>query len=183
MPTKITIVTTANRTLRFTQSDPARISEIIESLKRCAQIFSKRTLVLVSDQGTEIFSPSAITRIEIETNVDLVPYLPPAMEISTRALALGETEPPSAMDEEHIATRVDFYFAGGDLLPTWFERPRPSGAADRTMQVTRLFEQSVIPYRLLTPGIGLMNPAVMTRASLGIAMSDLPTGAWHVNHL
>ena len=37
MSITLTIVTTANRTRRFKQSDPVRITEILESLKRCAQ--------------------------------------------------------------------------------------------------------------------------------------------------
>ena len=74
MSTHINIVTTANRTLRFTQSTPAQISEILASLRRCTQLFSNRTLVVVADSGTEVFSPASITRIEIETDADLSTY-------------------------------------------------------------------------------------------------------------
>ena len=182
MSITITIVTTANRTLRFTQSAPEPVGEILASLRRCTQLFSNRTLVVVSDTGTEVFSPSSITRIEIETDADLAPYLPPAWEIATSALLPGEIHNPAGVDDHHIATRIDFFFEGGDTLATWFERNRPLGAAERTMQITRLFEQPVIPYHPAAPGIGFMNPAVMTRASLGIAMSNAPTGAWHVKN-
>jgi hypothetical protein len=51
---------------------------------------------------------------------------------------------------------------------------------ERTMRISRLFEQPVIFYQPTTPGIGLMNPAVMTRSTLGAAFSDAPTGSWHV---
>ena len=73
MSITITIVTTANRTRRFTQSDPARVSEILESLQRSAQLFANRSLIVVADESTEIFCPAAITRIEIETDIDLTP--------------------------------------------------------------------------------------------------------------
>jgi hypothetical protein len=48
------------------------------------------------------------------------------------------------------------------------------------MQITRLFEQAIIPYHLGKPGIGFMNPATMTRASLGVSLDDAPAGAWQV---
>ena len=182
MSITITIVTTANRTLRFTQSAPQQISEILASLQRCTQLFSNRTLVVVSDTGTDVFSPSSITRIELETQIDLAPYLPPGWEIAARALPDCATLTPGLIDEQHIAARIDFFFEGGDTLATWFERNRPLGAAERTMQITRLFEQPIIPYHLVNPGIGFMNPAAMTRASLGIAMNDAPSGAWHVTN-
>lgn len=79
MSITLTIVTTANRTLRFTQSEPQQVSEILASLRRCTQLFSNRTLVVVSDTGTDVFSPASITRIEIETDADLSPYLPPRL--------------------------------------------------------------------------------------------------------
>jgi hypothetical protein len=182
MSTHITIITTANRTLHFTQSDPAQVSEILASLRRCTQLFSNRTLVVVADSGTEVFSPTSITRIEIETDADLTPYLPPAWEIAARALSPGEVVNPASVDDQHIAARLDFFFEGGDTLATWFERTRPLGAAERTMQITRLFEQPIIPYHLTKPGIGFMNPAAMTRASLGIALTDAPASAWHVKN-
>ena len=182
MSITITIVTTAHRTRRFTQSDPARVSEILDSLKRCAQIFSGRTLVVVSESGTEIFSPAAITRIELESDIDLGAYLPPASNTDLRALAMGETPPIAQVDETHIATQIDFFFEGGDTLSIWAEGNRPTDALERTMRITRLFEQPIIFYRPLKPGIGFINPSVLTRAAIGVALNDAPTGAWHVKN-
>ena len=180
MSITITIVTTANRTRRFKQSDPVRINEILESLRRCAQLFSSRSLVVVSDNSTEIFCPSAITRIEIETAIDLTPYLPPGRNTNIRAMALGDPLPPTVINERDISVSADFYFAGGDTLSAWIENERPSDALERTMRVTRLFEQPVIFYQPTSTGIGLMNPAVMTRCLLGAALPDAPTGSWHL---
>jgi len=182
MSITITIVTTANRTRRFTQSDPARVSDILESLKRCTQLFSSRSLVVVSDASTEIFCPAAITRIEIATSTDLTAYLPSARNTDIRALAVGETTPLATVDNQHLAIPADFFFEGGDSLSTWIEGARPSDAMERTMRISRLFEQAVIFYQPTTPGIGLMNPAVMTRSTLGVALDDAPAGAWHVKN-
>ena len=180
MSITITIVTTANRTRRFKQSDPARINEILESLQRCSQLFSNRSLVVVSDSSTEIYNPSAITRIEIETGIDLTPYLPPGRNTNIRALALGDPLPETVLNEQKISVSADFYFEGGDNLSAWIENERPSDVLERTMRITRLFEQAVIFYQPTTPGIGLMNPAVMTRSTLGAQLPDAPSGSWHV---
>ncbi|MDD2743580.1 MAG: hypothetical protein PHV02_15045 [Rhodocyclaceae bacterium] len=181
MSITLTIVTTANRSRRFKQSDPARITEILESLKRCAQLFSNRSLIVVSDTSTAIYSPSAITRIEIETGIDLTPYLPPARNTNIRALALGDPLPPTILNEQVVSVSADFFFAGGDTLSTWIENERPTDALERTMRITRLFEQPVIFYQPTAPGIGLINPAVMTSCTLGAALPDAPTGSWHLS--
>jgi hypothetical protein len=180
MSIAITIVTTANRTLHFKQSDPTHVDEILSSLRRCNNLFTNRTLVVVSDTGTEVFSPRSITRIEIQTDADLSPYLPAAWEVSATAMGPGEAPPATKLDDDHVAAKIDFFFEGGDSLSTWFERKRPSGIAERAMQITRLFEQAIIPYHLGKPGIGFMNPGTMTRASLGISLDDAPAGAWQV---
>ncbi len=182
MSITLTIVTTANRTRRFTQSDPARIGEILDSLQRCSQLFSKRSLIVVADDSTEIFCPAAITRIEIETNIDLAPYLPPGKNTDIRTLDLGKTPPPIVLDNETISIPADFFFEGGDSLNTWLEGPRPADTMERTMRITRLFEQPIVFYQPITPGIGFMNPAVMTRCTLGAALTEAPTGAWHVKN-
>ena len=182
MSITITIVTTANRTRRFTQSDPARVSEILESLQRSAQLFANRSLIVVADESTEIFCPAAITRIEIETDIDLTPYLPPGRNTDIRTLDLGKTPPPIVLDNQTISIPADFFFEGGDSLNTWFEGARPADALERTMRITRLFEQPVIFYQPIMPGIGLMNPAVMTRCTLGAALTEAPSGAWQVKN-
>ena len=53
MSLAIAVTTTANRTRRFFQIDPARVTEILDSLKRCSQLFTGSTLVIVTDDATE----------------------------------------------------------------------------------------------------------------------------------
>jgi len=181
MSITLTIVTTANRSRRFKQSDPARIAEILENLRRCAQIFSNRSLIIVSDTSTAIYNPSAITRIEIEIEMDLTPYLPPGRNTNIRAVVLDDPQPPTILNEQVVSVSADFYFTGGDTLSTWIENERPSDPLERTMRITRLFEQPVIFYQPTAPGIGLINPALMTCGMLGAALTDAPTGSWHLS--
>lgn len=185
MSIAINVITTANHTRHFTQHDTDRVDEIFRDLGNCVKLFSSRVLILGSATETEIFSPSAITRIEIVTAQELTEFLP-------RHLTLGQmiiTSLPhntldknrqSHIDDDHVAGRIDFFFEGGDTLPAWIEGIRPSDTAERLMNLTRLFEQPILLYKLPQGGIGMMNPSVMTRAVIKSGALSLPSGAWRV---
>lgn len=181
MSLSLTVTTTANRTRRFFQTDPVRVEEILAGLRRAAQLFTARTLVIVGEDNTEVFSPRAITRIEIETALDLKPYLPPAWELKLRALSPLEITADGTIDAATIQSRVDCFFDGGDTLAAWLDSARPDSPIDRGLRLNALFEQAVIPYLPSTAGIGLINPATLTRIQLGAALSDPPAGAWHLS--
>jgi hypothetical protein len=181
MSIAVTIVTTANRTRRFTQADEAGIQEILESLRRSGQLFSARTLIVGSAQETEIFSPASITRIEIETQRDLAAYLPQLGDSRLTQIPEGGVTPPAEVSETHFSGRVDFFFAGGDTVALWICGPRPVGSNERLSQLTRLFEQPVLLYKLAAGGVGLMNPAAMTRALIASGSEKLPLGSWRLN--
>jgi hypothetical protein len=181
----INVITTANRTRCFTQQNDDRIHEIFSSLGGCGQLFSSRVLIFGSETETEIFSPSSITRIEIVTTRDLTEFLPKQLTVEkTTMTALSSAAlanaPESRADEAHVAGRVDFFFEGGDTLMVWLEGARPSSEMERMMNLTRLFEQPVLIYKLPQGGIGLMNPSVMTRAVFKAGGLTLPKGAWRV---
>lgn len=180
MSLAMSIVTTANRIRRFTQADPARIEEILASLRRTAQLFSGRSLIVVGEHSTELFSPHSITRIEIETALDLGPYLPSAWKLDLRALAPAEVTAGSRIDEQAVASRVDCFFEGGDTLALWVETQRPASHGERSQRVATLFEQPVLPYRPSAGGIGLINPANLTRLHFAAALDDPPASAWHL---
>jgi hypothetical protein len=185
MSISINIITTANRTRSFSQQDDGYIQEIFSNLGRCGQLFVSRVLIFGSATETEVFSPSSITRIEIVTTRDLTEFLPKqltASKMSITALsaeALGSL-PESRVDDEHGAGRVDFFFEGGDTLPVWMEGARPADPNERLMNLTRLFEQPVLVYKLPQGGLGLMNPSVMTRAVFKTGDLKLPSSAWRV---
>jgi hypothetical protein len=182
MALAITIVTTANRTRRFFQTEPGRIEGILESLRRCGQLFTNPSLVIVADDTTEVFQPKTITRIEIETQIDLGPWLPPAWdEAGISALPEDALTGGGHLDDDGLSSHMDFYFEGGDMLHAWIERRHEAGAAERTSRLTYLFTKPCIPYRPALPGVGFINPAAMTRFTLGVASAHPPAGAWYLS--
>jgi hypothetical protein len=183
MSIAINVITTANHTRCFTQQDGDRVNEIFRNLGSCVNLFSSRVLIFGSATETEIFSPSSITRIEILTTRDLTEFLPKQltkgkMKITSLPADALENPRKSHIDDENVSGRIDFFFEGGDNLPTWIEGIRPSDSTERLMNLTKLFEQPVIVYKLAQGGIGLMNPGVMTRAVIKSGGLTLPSGAW-----
>lgn len=178
MSLAITIYTTANRQRRFFQTEAARCEAILSSLKNATQWFAQPSLIIVSDENTEIFSPRSITRIELETDVDLVPWLPSGWELNIRAIPDAALTVPGHADAQEIAGRLDCFFNGGDVLAAWLETLQPEHHAQRTARIAHLFDTPVIPYRPINPGIGLINPATMTRVRLGAAADHPPARAW-----
>ena len=177
----ITIVTTANRTRRFQQRDPACIADILGSLQRCAQWFRMQSLVIVGDDATEIINPASVTRIEIDAQQDLAAHLPTALWPVIHAIPVEALTIPGKIDAENAATRVDLYFTGGDTLAGWLETPVSGTASERTARNARLFEEAVITYTTQRGGIGFINPATMTRTRVGAALPYPPASAWHAN--
>jgi hypothetical protein len=181
MSLAITVVTTANRRRRFFQTDPALCAEMLDTLQRAGNLFSGPPLVIATDHGTEIFSTRTITRIEFETVDDLTRFHPANRELRFRALSPEEFALFGEADGERIAAPVEFFFEGGDTFSAWFEAERDASQAERAMRVANLFKEPVIPYRLATAGIGLVNPAAMTRLSMAVAIAGLPKGTWHAH--
>jgi hypothetical protein len=181
MTINVTIVTTANRTRQFVQTDDGAIQDLLGTLRLSGQIFTHRTLIIGSAQETEIFSPAAITRIEIATQRDLSSALPQLGDTQLTLLPPGAPTPPPEVTEEHAAGRIDFFFEGGDTVGIWYSGPRPGNDNERLMRLTRLFEQPVLMYRLSGGGVGFMNPAKMTRAVVAARPDKLPAGSWLLN--
>lgn len=177
----ITIVTTANRTRSFHQTEPERIKEILESMHRCAQWFHQKSLVVAGNESTEIFNPGSISRIEFEVQQDLAPYLPGALVPVLHAIPSDALTQPGKIDAERAASRVDFHFNGGDTLAVWLEAPVSGSALERTARNARIFEEAVITYTPQHGGIGFINPAAMTRAHVSAALHYPPATAWRAD--
>lgn len=177
----ITIVTTANRTRRFHQAAPERISDILASMQRCAQWFQQKSLVIAGHDSTEIIHPGSITRIEFDTQQDLAPFLPSALHPFIHAIPSEALTQPGKIDTEHAATRIDFYFNGGDTLAAWLESPVRGSVPERTTRNAQLFEEAIITYTTQRGGIGFINPATMTRAHVSAALLYPPATAWHAD--
>lgn len=181
MSIAVNIVTTANTTRRFTQTDDASIQEILENLRRSGQMFSNRNLIIGSANETGIFAPSSITRIEIETKLDLSVYLPQYSEIRMTRIANDAATPPAEVSETHFSARVDVLFQGGDAVATWMSGPRPAGANERMSNLTHLLDQPVIMYKLPAGGVGFINPATITSVHADAGIDKLPLGSWRLN--
>lgn len=183
MSITVTIVTTANRTRKFVQTDDAAIQEILATLRAWGQLFAQRTLIVASDQEVEVFSPASIARIEIETQRDLAGVLPQLEHAQLTRITAQAEMPPPALTETYISTRADIFFEGGDTVALWLAGPRPTENSDRLMRLNRLFEQTALLYKLPAGGVGFINPAVMTRAVFASANDLLPKGAWRLQPL
>lgn len=181
MSINVTIVTTANRIRQFVQTDETCIQETLQSLERSSQLFTNRALIIGSGEETEIFSPATITRIQFHTTRELAPFVPQLSQTFLSLIPDGATTPAAVLTEHRVASKIDFFFSGGDSVALWLDAPRPTGGNERRAQLTRLFEQAVITYKLPEGGIGFMNPVAMTRARIATGVQDLPLGAWRLN--
>ena len=112
---------------------------------------------------------------------DLAVRLPTALWPVIHAIPADALTLPGKIDDENAASRIDFFFTGGDTLAGWLETPVSGTAAERTARNGRLFEEAVITYTTQGGGIGFINPATMTRTRVGAALPYPPATAWHAN--
>lgn len=181
MSLTITLVTTANRTRRFQQADPARSAAVLDSMQRCAQWFRQQSLVIIGNGQTEIINPSAITRIEIEAQTDLTTHIPVAFLPFIHAIPHDALTRPGTIEDGHAATRVEFFFKGGDTLSGWLQTPIDITPSDRTARYAHLFEEGVITYTTQCGGLGFINPGAMTRVHIDSALRYPPANAWQAD--
>ncbi|MEF8701747.1 MAG: hypothetical protein V5B32_00670 [Candidatus Accumulibacter sp. UW26] len=180
MAATITVITTANRARRFSQSDEATIDHVLSSLTRSSQIFSGKPLIIGSKTQTEVFSASSIACLEIESDRGFNDYVhSPANLMLTALTPVQRIEPfTGGLAGDHFTVRIEFFFLGGHSLYTTAEGIRKAALADRLMILTSLFERPVISYRTAQGGVGLMNPHAMTRFVITPGVPDLPRDAW-----
>jgi hypothetical protein len=180
MSINIKVVTTANRTQRFTVKDSDGVKRLLDSLRNSAGIFTGKPLIIGGVGKTEIFSSGSIVCIELESDLDLSAHLPMPQEMTITALSEKEANAPftGGLDGEHFQAHISFFFLGGHILNTLAEGERKAALSDRLMNLTRIFERPMICYRLPQGGIGLMNPQSMTRTVITPGAPDLPTDAW-----
>jgi len=185
MSITISVITTVNRTRRFTLDNTDDINHLLDSLKRSASIFSGKPLIIGSAAQTNIFSSASIACIELETSRDLESHLPGVQDLTITALTTDEAIAPfsGGLEGEHFKARIDFFFQGGHVLNTLVEGERKAALAERLMNLTSIFERPVIAYRLPQGGFGMMNPQAMTRSVITPGVPDLPRDAWVANEV
>jgi hypothetical protein len=180
MTINLAVITTANHTCRFRMDKADHVGHLLDGLKSCAHLFSGKPLIIGSPQQTGIFAAHSIACIELETALDLDPYLPPGQNLRITALTGEERLAPfsGGFDGKHFRLRVDLCFQGGHLLSACVEGERKPALAERLTNLTSIFERPVIIYRLPLGGIGLMNPQTITRSLITPGAPDLPRDAW-----
>ena len=178
MPLSIKIVTTANRTRFFHQSDEQQMAKSVVLLAGATNIFASSSLLLSSTLQAEVFSPRRIALIELDGDVT------PANRQGQLDVLITATDPDDRTpafdldDEAGLRFRVDFYFVGGYVLSTRVEVDNAEATfADRTWRVTQLFDVPLIWYTSAGGGVGLMNPSNMTRAVITPAGGIMPADA------
>ncbi len=180
MAIKISVITTANRARCFKVENPENIKNLIDGLKRSANIFSGKPLIIGSETQTTILSAASIACIELETDLDIDSYLPGKHEATITALTTEEAIAPfqGGIDGNSFTARIDFHFLGGHVINAVIRGERKAALADRLMNLTGLFERPIIFYKLPQGGVGMMNPHVMTRSVVFPGIPDLPNDAW-----
>lgn len=176
----ITVITTANCVRRFLQTDEAAIEQTIAGLKRSSQMFTGKPLIVGSAAQTEVFARASIACVEFEAARDLSAYVASPLNLELSVLTPAQLAQPVAgeVEGEHFRVRIDFCFAGGHVLHTLAEGIRQPALAERLMNLTSFLERPVMNYRSAQGGVGLMNPAAITRFVITPGATDLPRDAW-----
>lgn len=181
MSINVTVVTVANSVQRFIQNEETHIQALLESLGSSDRIFKTSSLIIVSDIETTLFSPPSLTRIEIQTERDISAFIPDGGVTLITSIAACAEARATRVEDEYFASRIDFHFMGGDVLPAWVEGPRSEKAHDRLAHLTQIFQRPYLLYKLPEGGFGLMNPAAMTRIHIHADVDLLPAGTWRLN--
>jgi hypothetical protein len=178
MPLSIKIVTTANRTRYFHQSDASQAAKSIALIAGATSIYAAPSLLLTSALQAEVFAPRRIALIELDGE-SLPADRPGQSDVLITAIDPDDSAPVYDLDEASGGRfRVDFFFVGGYVLSTRVEVDNSEATfADRTRRVTQLFETPLIWYTSSGGGIGLMNPSTMTRTVITPAGGTVPADA------
>ncbi|EXI89101.1 MAG: hypothetical protein AW11_01818 [Candidatus Accumulibacter regalis] len=176
----ITVITTANRARRFLQTGEAATEHTIDSLRRSSQMFTGKPLIIGSATQTEVFARASIVCVEFEAAKDLSPYVASPLNLELTVMTPEQLAAPviGVFEGEHFKVRIDFFFSGGHVLHTLAEGVRKAALAERLMNLTSFLDRPVMNYRLAHGGVGLMNPATITRFLIAPGAGDLPRDAW-----
>jgi hypothetical protein len=175
MTISIKVVSTANRTRFFHYS--GKKNGGINRLIGPQAVFSGPALVFASSLQTEIYSPKQIAYIEIEGSVASGAV---AKEFDTYITGMPAGDVTSEYDlyEGPERFQVVFYFAGGAELHAKVKIDNTNVSdADRLRRISQLFELPVVRFVTASGGMGLINPAVMTRVMITPTGDILPSDA------
>jgi hypothetical protein len=175
MTTIIKVVTTANRTRFFHHS--GQNNSGISRLLAPQAAFAGPALVFASSLQTEIYSPKQIAYVEIEGSA-VSGAVAPEFDTYITGMPAGDVTAEYDLYEGPERFQVVFYFAGGAELHAKVEIDNTNVSdADRLRRISQLFELPVVRFVTAGGGIGLINPAVMTRVMITPTGDILPSDA------
>lgn len=185
MSINVSVITTANTTRRFALKSIESISHLLMNLKRSSRIFTGNVLVIGSGAQTEIFSTTSIACVEMESTNNLEVYLPRGQNLALTSLTTVEAIEPfeGGLEREFFKVQIDFFFQGGHVIHTCVEGEPKTALSECLVNLTGVFEQPCLAYRLPQGGIGLMNPQAIKRLVIIPGIPDLPKEAWIADDL
>lgn len=185
MSINVSVISTANSTRHFALNSVESIGHLLINLKRSSRIFTGNLLIIGSGAQTEIFSTASIACVEMESENDLEVYLPRGQNLALTSLTTVEAIEPfeGGLESEFFKVQIDFFFRGGHVIHTCVEGDPKLALDECLVNLTGVFEQSCLAYRLPQGGIGLMNPLAMTRLVIIPGIPDLPKEAWVADDL
>lgn len=175
MSAVIKVVTTANRTRFFHHSgkDGSGLGRLLGP----QGVFAGPALVFASPLQTEVYSPKQIAYIEID-GIGAAAAGEEHRDTLITGIAESNAAPEYDLYDGPSRFRVVFYFTGGAELHAHVEVDNTDVSdADRLRRVSRLFELPLVKFTTAAGGIGLINPAVMTRVMITPAGDILPSDA------
>lgn len=175
----------------FYQSDPKLIHETLRLL-RTPRLFTQPQIFLASDHGTSAFTARSIDVIIARTDAAIQGFLPlnspagPVHIFESEAVFPTANSGMPAEDAEVKEDQPRILHAQVHTLGGWSAglevRAKILGTAqDRRRTFANFFAVPVIPFHLETGGIGLINPANLTRTSACPSYQDQPETALPMN--
>ena len=180
MTVAVTLITTENNRHDFTLDTSGNIDLFLNHLKINAQSVFGKPLIVGSSEGTEIFAPESIARIEMKGAFDVESMLPDTQVPSVTTLLDDEPDPDhdEAYGESQYRVGMTVFFRGGSALRLRVEGKRKTALAERLMSLTGIFARPVVLHRLAQGGLGLINPQAVTHTRISPPVPELPRDAW-----
>jgi hypothetical protein len=175
---------------QFYQSDPDHISNILDLLIT-SRIFTQPLLTLASERSTSFIPVKTIALILIRTPTTPPLLLPPGwldvVEVGAEALLNGNSPNnvnntevegvPTAVQEATLY--VEIHTLGEWMIILRLQTAIQPTILDQRQLLAHFFDLPVIPFRLETGGVGLINPIRISRVTVystfkGLAEVALP---------
>jgi hypothetical protein len=175
-------------TAEFYQADPQRVATILRFLAT-PQVFTHPQLVFASEHMASAIATRAIDVILARTAAPLPKILPLKSPAGPIDIAEVEEQSPffekgrrqSSAEVNSRNFRVEVQTSGGWRCMLEVRADIHGTVQDRRHAFAHIFHVPVIPFKLCTGGIGLINPGNLTHATAYPAPNSLPETALPMN--